>query len=689
MPSSLRPVYSSESSSSSLRITVGRGRRAPAPARPSRTRPNTAPGRRRGRTRWARVAGRRLRGGRRRWRRRARRMRRPGRRRCRTRSRVGGAVVEERVERTLEAAGLFEVDLERGQRGVDGAVEDERAHLVGEELGVERAEVGAVREPHVGELLVADGLANAVHVAHRVLARDVRQQVAVRSSHGCGELPRRRSRGRRAPRASRASSRSREHAVEALARTRSGSSRQYHAGRSRRCRSAHAARRGRRCRCPRTNSTPDAPGPPGFTSSEPMRSSGSVAGTRITRDLDRVAVGIVVVERDGERGALATRALPPVDGGDTGLARSGWSSFRPRACFRSPDSCGSSLQPTTAAPKARTSVSASRRRGESMGADPMGRADRIKRRPVRRRARRRTVPCRSARARSAPVSTEAIVTPRSRSFTAPSTVRSTSMPPSSAFSRASPARTPTVDGSRADVVARVPDQRDPLRQLVLGHDPDRQPPGAELGDAAGCRFVRAAAEPHRDAAGLERPRLAPDLVRTTRSATRTTPAAPRSRGPGRHARCRRAVPCRPWNGTPMASNSSGCQPVPTPRSRRPRLSTSSVAAVFAISTAGRSGAMSTPVASRTRSGRARDRRQRGQRLEPRFLRARTGTCRTDSGRSAAPSPRDRGAPARRPRRRRSARAMSSTPARSSPNSRLRPEIVTETFNMLPPSTGGS
>ena len=57
---------------------------------------------------------------------------------------------------------------------------------------------------------------------------------------------------------------------------------------------------------------------------------------------------------------------------------------------------------------------------------------------------------------------------------------------------------------------------------------------------------------------------------------------------------------RPSNGMPDASYSSRCQPVPTPRSSRPPETTSSVAAIFASRTAGRSGVISTPVASRMR-----------------------------------------------------------------------------------------
>jgi hypothetical protein len=51
----------------------------------------------------------------------------------------------------------------------------------------------------------------------------------------------------------------------------------------------------------------------------------------------------------------------------------------------------------------------------------------------------------------------------------------------------------------------------------------------------------------------------------------------------------------------MAPYSSRCHPVPTPKSSRPPDTTSSVAAIFASRTAGRSGVISTPVASRMRA----------------------------------------------------------------------------------------
>ena len=63
--------------------------------------------------------------------------------------------------------------------GVDGGVEHQRAHLVGEQLGVGRAERGAVGVAEVGELLVAEGLAEPVHVAGGVDGVEGAQRVAV------------------------------------------------------------------------------------------------------------------------------------------------------------------------------------------------------------------------------------------------------------------------------------------------------------------------------------------------------------------------------------------------------------------------------------------------------------------------------------------------------------------------------
>ena len=49
---------------------------------------------------------------------------------------------------------------------------------------------------------------------------------------------------------------------------------------------------------------PETPGPPGLTSIEPTRWSGSEAGTRSSDRLEGAAVGVVVVEGHLELGAL-------------------------------------------------------------------------------------------------------------------------------------------------------------------------------------------------------------------------------------------------------------------------------------------------------------------------------------------------------------------------------------------------
>ena len=72
----------------------------------------------------------------------------------------------------------------------------------------------------------------------------------------------------------------------------------------------------------RTKSAPDAPGPPGLTSSEPMRSPD--AGHPDERELDLLAARIRVVERDLERRALDGLAAGlPVEAAGGGLGRSG------------------------------------------------------------------------------------------------------------------------------------------------------------------------------------------------------------------------------------------------------------------------------------------------------------------------------------------------------------------------------
>ncbi len=89
----------------------------------------------------------------------------------------------------LEALRLAEVELLRGEVGGDDAVEHHPAHVLGEQAGVDGAEVGAVRLAEVGELLLAERGPQHVHVARGVLRRHVCEQRAGRRAAGLGEAP--------------------------------------------------------------------------------------------------------------------------------------------------------------------------------------------------------------------------------------------------------------------------------------------------------------------------------------------------------------------------------------------------------------------------------------------------------------------------------------------------------------------
>lgn len=66
-----------------------------------------------------------------------------------------------------------------GVRGrVDHGVQNEPSHLAGEQVRVHTAQLGPVRDAHVVQLVVAERLACQVHVAGRVVRRDVPEQLA-------------------------------------------------------------------------------------------------------------------------------------------------------------------------------------------------------------------------------------------------------------------------------------------------------------------------------------------------------------------------------------------------------------------------------------------------------------------------------------------------------------------------------
>ena len=95
------------------------------------------------------------------------------------RERAGGpaqAVGHEGPQRDLEPLRLDDVHVQRGFPGVHGPVQDQRAHVAREQLGVPGAQVGAVGLAEVGELGVAERGAEHVHVPGGVGGADIRQQ---------------------------------------------------------------------------------------------------------------------------------------------------------------------------------------------------------------------------------------------------------------------------------------------------------------------------------------------------------------------------------------------------------------------------------------------------------------------------------------------------------------------------------
>ena len=218
----------------------------------------------------------------------------------------------------------------RVERGIDRTVEDQRAHASGNAAAYSVAEVGAVREAEVRQLVVAERGADPVEVAHRVLGGEVRQQRPRTSPRTSRRASAHRRRARRAPvgrrarsRGSSTSSRLSSHwtgalspdaprveadDVEAVADLR----REAGGG------VAHEVE------------TPDAPGPPGLTSSEPMRWPGRRAGTRISARSTVGPPATELVERDGQRRALDVPAGPPASAGTAGRTRPSWPGPRSR-----------------------------------------------------------------------------------------------------------------------------------------------------------------------------------------------------------------------------------------------------------------------------------------------------------------------------------------------------------------------
>ena len=89
------------------------------------------------------------------------------------------AVGDEARQLHLEGLRLAGPQLDLGEAGVDGAIEHHGADVVGVAVGVHRADERPVREAQVGQLLIADGDADLVEIAHHGLRREIGQQVGV------------------------------------------------------------------------------------------------------------------------------------------------------------------------------------------------------------------------------------------------------------------------------------------------------------------------------------------------------------------------------------------------------------------------------------------------------------------------------------------------------------------------------
>ena len=219
--------------------------------------------------------------------------------------RVRVTPVDEAGQRRVEALRLLDRHVLDRQRRVERAVEHQRPHVLGIPLRVERADERAVREAHVREPVVAERGPQHVEVLHRVGGRDVPQQIAAvphaRVDQVLGRLLERRELGRRRRATSRCANRASRFGPQSTGLL-LPAPRGSHATMSNRSVIAFGQLRRRRSS---TRSRPDAPGPPGFTSRLPIRRPGAAVDAARHGEVDAAALRLRVVERHGERRALA------------------------------------------------------------------------------------------------------------------------------------------------------------------------------------------------------------------------------------------------------------------------------------------------------------------------------------------------------------------------------------------------
>ena len=212
---------------------------------------------------------------------------------------------------TSKPPAWLEAELPRVDGQVDRAVEHQPADLVGEQVGVRRAELGAVGGAEVDAAVASPSAARSTSMSR---AASMVVTCADQARRSCRRSPGRTPRGRPAssapPRASSGSGSAGQERVELARRrgSRPGRTRRCRAGRSRRCRSRRGSASPERGAACSAYDVPGAPGPPGLTTSEPIRASGSSAGSLSTRELDGLAARVAVVH--AAPSAWRTRSSP-------------------------------------------------------------------------------------------------------------------------------------------------------------------------------------------------------------------------------------------------------------------------------------------------------------------------------------------------------------------------------------------
>ena len=185
---------------------------------------------------------------------------------------------------TLEAARLLESQLAGAEGDVHRPVEHEPPDAVREQLGVRRAELGAVGEPEIVQRTVAQRRPQDVHVTGGLGGRDVGGQ-RTREAAAAGRHPRAARPGTSASSRAVVGSGSSERYWSSWESLRQSTGELSPVPRGSNPTTSKCSSSGwpRTCDPAAANVVPGSPGPPGLITSEPSRDPGSAAGT-LSRD---------------------------------------------------------------------------------------------------------------------------------------------------------------------------------------------------------------------------------------------------------------------------------------------------------------------------------------------------------------------------------------------------------------------